>query len=152
MKPNRVVVISISLAVMAAFTACNERQPGVEPGTDSSSTGSLQQAAKNAVAASQKPVALAQAEAVHASQKALDNLGGKIDTLKQKAANRSGEARSKTDAALDELTKLQPAAARQPDQLKGATGETWPEAKAASDDAWLKLNETYERVKDVFNG
>jgi hypothetical protein len=150
MKLKRMITRSICLAALAALTACNERQPGVDQETNS--LGGIRKEADDVMAAGQKMVSQTKAEAVAVSQKALDNMGSKIDALKQKAASNTGDAKSKTDAALDELGKLQDSAARQLDQLKGATQDTWKDAKAASDDAWSRLNEKYEQVKNDFNG
>jgi hypothetical protein len=150
MKLNLMMTRSICLVALTAMTACNERQPGVDQETNS--LGGVRKEAGDIMAAGQQMVSQTKAETVAASQKALDNMGSKIDALKQKTASTTGDAKAKTDAALDELGKLQDAAARQLDQLKGATQDTWRDAKAASDDAWSRLNEKYEQVKNDFNG
>ena len=79
------------------------------------------------------------------SEKELQSIDKKIDSLKSRAARAKGDARKDYDAMMKDLQEKRDNAGKKLQELKQAGLEKWEQAKAEFNSALQDLKEAYER-------
>ncbi|MCL5097621.1 MAG: hypothetical protein M1608_08850 [Candidatus Omnitrophica bacterium] len=150
MKPKLILNALSLMAALAVTAGCQQKQQSAQ--NDQSVSGEQVKGKVNeAVNATKQYAAQTKDQVAAAVQKQLNAMDTDIAGLESKASKLTAQARTKADQALVELRAQRDVVAKKLDELKAAGQEDWKKAQSGLDEAWQKLQKTYEQAKQNFS-
>jgi chromosome segregation ATPase len=84
-------------------------------------------------------------------QQEIDELGTRIEELKNEAEGLNAEAKTKLEGVVRQLDEQRDNAAQKVDQLVTASGVVWKDVEDALAQALQSLEQSYEEARDEFS-
>ena len=134
------VLLAALLGLVLAISACEKKEEKAPPKVSSED---VKKEAKEAVGAAVEYVNQERDEFVNKAQKDMDAINVRIEELKKKAQDATGEAKVKLEQQIESLEQRRQAAEEKLDALKSATGEAWKDLKADVEAAIHHLKQSF---------
>jgi hypothetical protein len=155
-------VLVAGAVVACVLTACEKKEapkpagapsgaPATAPGAAPSLLDSAKEKVSGAVGTAAAALAEAKDKAVASTKSALDDLRPRIEAIKAKGKDATGESKAAFDRAGAELDGLFSDAQKRLDELRLASADKWQDAGTAAKDAVSKLTEAVRATAERLN-
>ena len=135
-----VVLLAALLGLVLAVSACQKKEEKAPPKVSSED---VKNEAKEAVGAAAEYAKQERDEFVNKAQKDMDAINLKMEELKKKAQDATGEAKAKIEQQIERLEPERQVAEEKLAALKSATGEAWKDLKADVEAAIDRLKQSF---------